>query len=741
MIHGDMSTSRASGLEFVSRTNSSVTLTIRVEVGYETGLVRGRASGMHKRTWLTALIAPLAMMSIQFSSWAASAGVLLDSLELEETDSDWTLQIQLASPVRYLRHAPPEKGRILEIAIEPIAVAPGQTGSWLDGETLRLPSSSTLPLEDVRIVVPTGESPLVLLLFRRELRYQLQLGKDFRSIVVRISKPEHLPRGSTSADGSTRTAEIMAEARQAMVAKDYDRAIALYTLVLQAHSAEPSLFAPEALEYLGLARQNNGQLAHARAEYEAYLAGFPDGEGAERVQQRLMALDTARADPPEPMRAAERRSRTDIDYYGTLYTSYFRTESYADLSGAELVDSSQLLDADLGIRLRHGSFELGGRAAGYLRYDIEEGGSEVPSRVTRLFVEARDHGRHLGGILGRQRSKGAGVLGRFDGFWGDWTFVDGWTLEAVAGFPLLSSVNNRVNTDAQVYGLGLESDELIPGLSAELYGVGQFVDGVTDRASIGMELRYANDRVSAFSVVDYDVYFLELNLATLSGAWRISSATTLNAVLDYRYSPFVTSRNALRGQPVKDLDDLQDLFSNSEIADLARDRTPRVTTLVAGASHRFTDRLDLNGDFTATKLGSTVGSGGVPGYPASDWEFRYYAQLIAWDWLVQGGSERLGLRYFDGWRYDAVSMTMSGRYVAFNDLRFTPSLRFDYRMNEGTQDFIELDPGIRFEYRFYGFIFDTDFVFQWIQGVGSTGGAPRRDEFGYVLNVGLRYDF
>jgi len=133
--------------------------------------------------------------------------------------------------------------------------------------------------------------------------------------------------------------------------------------------------------------------------------------------------------------------------------------------------------------------------------------------------------------------------------------------------------------------------------------------------------------------------------------------------------------------------------------------------------------------------------GNESGYAASDWEFIYYAQLVAWDWLVQGGSERLGLRYFDGWRHDAVSLTMSGRYVAFKNLRFTPSLRFDYRMNEGTQDFIELDPGLRFEYRFYGFIFDTDFVFQWIQGIGSTGGGPKRDELGYVLNVGLRYDF
>jgi hypothetical protein len=533
----------------------------------------------------------------------------------------------------------------------------------------------------------------------------------------------------------------MAEARQAMMAKDYDRAIALYTLVLQANPAESDFFAPEALEYLALARQNNGQLAHARAEYEAYLENFPDGEGAERVRQRLMALDTARAEAPEPMRAAAERSRTAIDYYGTLYTSYFRTESHADLSGTELVDSSQLLDADLGIRIRRDSLELRGRVAGYLRYDFEEGGSEVPSRVTRLFVEARDHDRRFGGILGRQPSKGAGVLGRFDGFRGDWTFVDGWTLAVVAGFPRVSSVTNRVDTDAQVYGLSLESDQLVPGLNAELYGVGQFVDGFTDRAALGMEFRYASNRVSAFSVVDYDVHFLELNLATLSGAWRISRDTTLNAVVDYRYSPFITSRNALRGQPVKDLDELRDLFTDSEIEDLSRDRTPRVATLVAGASHRLTDRLDLNGDFTATKLGSTPGSGDVPGYAASDWEFIYYAQIIAWDWLVHRGSERLGLRYFDGWHHDEVSLTMSGRYVAFNDLRFTPSLRFDYRMNEGTQDFIELDPGLRFEYRFHGFIFDTDFVFQWIQGVGSTRGAPRRDELGYVLNIGLRYDF
>lgn len=31
---------------------------------------------------------------------------------------------------------------------------------------------------------------------------------------------------------------------------------------------------------LGLARERNGQLAHAKAEYEEYLREYPNGEGA-----------------------------------------------------------------------------------------------------------------------------------------------------------------------------------------------------------------------------------------------------------------------------------------------------------------------------------------------------------------------------------------------------------------------------------------------------------------------------
>jgi len=85
-----------------------------------------------------------------------------------------------------------------------------------------------------------------------------------------------------------------------MAKKDYSHAIALYTKIL-AYPNHP--YRQDAQEYLGLARERNGQLAQAKAEYEAYLKLYPKGEGADRVRQRLTGLITAKApakkEPPK----------------------------------------------------------------------------------------------------------------------------------------------------------------------------------------------------------------------------------------------------------------------------------------------------------------------------------------------------------------------------------------------------------------------------------------------------------
>ena len=54
---------------------------------------------------------------------------------------------------------------------------------------------------------------------------------------------------------------------------------------------------------LGIARERNGQMAHAKAEYEEYLRRYPEGPAADRIRSRLKAIRQSTA----PGRAFSRR--------------------------------------------------------------------------------------------------------------------------------------------------------------------------------------------------------------------------------------------------------------------------------------------------------------------------------------------------------------------------------------------------------------------------------------------------
>ena len=87
---------------------------------------------------------------------------------------------------------------------------------------------------------------------------------------------------------SDEAAELMNEARRAMTTGELSRAVQLFTKVLLQMPANP--YQPDAQEFLALARERNGQIAHAKAEYERYLDVYPDEAGHAVVEQRLAAL-------------------------------------------------------------------------------------------------------------------------------------------------------------------------------------------------------------------------------------------------------------------------------------------------------------------------------------------------------------------------------------------------------------------------------------------------------------------
>src|SRR5262252_9387823 len=182
--------------------------------------------------------------------------------------------------------------------------------------------------------------------------------------------------------------QTLADARSAMSAHDYPKAIALLTK-LQRQPEFPDR--ARAQELLGLARERSGQLAHAKAEYEEYLRRYPQGEAAERVAFRLRML-----------RAAEARARTGRSIGGEapgweLNGGFSQTARYDGLRvtnsapplpntlppAAQTAQSSALFtDVDLVARRRGETFDFIGRLSGGYDKSFIQGTTIDPTRVS-----------------------------------------------------------------------------------------------------------------------------------------------------------------------------------------------------------------------------------------------------------------------------------------------------------------------------------------------------------------------
>lgn len=657
----------------------------------------------------------------------------IDRRELDATVA-WDATIALALPVRLVRFSPGEVGDVVRIRVE----FPATTA--FDPRTLRTREALTPRPGDASLfqqVVydgtdPTG--PTLEVRFRSRVRFAVRQGADFRSIVVSAApiEPDRPP-------APDRVDAWMESARQALIEGDYRRAVLLYTKVL---SVPGDARKQEAQELLGVAYERDGRPSHAVAEYEAYLERYPDGEGAERVRQRWRALVTATAEAPEPRREPARPAgETDVTVFGSVSTTLTRSDFWPDGGDHDVSAFQQSGDLFLtglvdtpGWRLRP---ELAARA----RYDYQD--SELgDGRVSTLQIEAAQAQEGFSGILGRQTRNRGGVLGRLDGVSAGYRVNPWLRVAAVGGFPLESSTSDSIDTDRVLGGSSIELTGWDGRIDLELYGVYQKAEGFVDRGALGGELRYADESGSAVAAVDYDLYYQSLNLAVLVWQWQTAEGTGLNGVIEYRNTPFLTTRNATIGQPTSSLDSLHDDFSTSAIEDLARDRTRREANFTLGGYADLTPVWQVSGDLTANHLGGTPSSGGVDGENAPGWEYSEYVQLSRSDWLTEGDIWTLGTRFFQGSDFDSYSLVATGRWpLVRNRLDLLPRTRLTLRdPDSGSRSFGFLSAA-RLDWR----------IGQWRQGsfvLELEGGADRSDdlednddEWGVFVDVTLRVDF
>ncbi|MEO8225225.1 MAG: tetratricopeptide repeat protein, partial [Gammaproteobacteria bacterium] len=531
---------------------------------------------------------------------------------------------------------------------------------------------------------------------------------------------------------------LMAEARTAVLAGDFTRAAHLYTDVL----AEPrSAYSQEARELLGVARQRNGEIALAIEEYRLYLKEYPDGEGADRVSQRLDSLTTARDTPKSGLRAATRGGDAEWNSFGS-FSQYYRRD-WGDFNGEGMTTQTSLLltDGDFGARKRGEHLDFAGRAT--LGYDLdllnEPTAPGSQTRIYDLYGDLYDRDWDVGVRVGRQTERSGGVLGRYDGAHVSYQLRPDIKLNFRGGFPVYASYDS-LDTSRTFYGVSVDLDHLFYGIDTSFFFNTQTVDGVTDRQAVGTEMTYFDGARSVVGVADYDVNFSTLNILSIIGNWSFDSGLALSASADYRRSPFPLAENALIGQTAGSIDELLNSLTEAQIQQLAEDRSGKMLTYSFGASRPLAQRWEVNADFSITQIEEGPGSGGVLALPDSGDEYYVDTSLVGSSLFTEGDVTIFGLRYTDTYNTTTSTVYVDSRFPVTSELRLNPRLGVSLRdITEDSSSEWLLTPSMRLLYRIAR-NYEID-----LEGGGElgsrTGGAVNTNTTAYYIYMGYRAEF
>jgi len=497
--------------------------------------------------------------------------------------------------------------------------------------------------------------------------------------------------------------DLMHDARLAMTRGEISRAIQIYTKVLQ-QPGNPNH--REAQEYLALARERNGQIAHAKAEYERYLAVYPEGDDAERVRQRLTALlassgstsgaaGTGQAQQGGKPKSSPWKMRT-------FWSQYYRRDVNQPDAQDEIVNQSSLYtDFTFDGRRRGTRFDFSTRLTAGHRYDLKDegqGSSGDDFRLSYFYADLLDTRTRLRGRLGRQTRNTGGVLGRFDGLNVTYSLNDRVRFDAVAGEPVFSTSQSATQSRL-FYGVSSNFVPFSEDLELGIFFLQQDIDDLTDRQVVGTELRYFGETKSLWGSVNYDTAFSELGNAFLQGSWRLPSRLTITGVLDHRRSPFLSLGNALLGQTDQDFSLLTTSMTESELRQQALDRSATTSSATLGLSRPLSPRLQFNLSANFAVVEAIPAAGSAPAVPESEYGY-FSADLIATSLFKEGDVGIVGLRYAQSDSANVYTINLDSRFPIGRSWRINPRLRVDYReINSDQSTQWIYTPGIRLQYR------------------------------------------
>jgi hypothetical protein len=522
---------------------------------------------------------------------------------------------------------------------------------------------------------------------------------------------------------------LMVQAEAAMGAKDYFRATRLLTAVANQKQNPNSA---RAQELLGNVREEAGQLAQARAEYEAYLKKYPDGEGAARVQSRLSSIlsgagGTATAGGRKVIsrgivslgyRYNDGGERPDYASSGLIFDEVFSALTLS-LQYSASIDTAQartkLFVSASGDLYRSGLRDRDPKLSeAYLSYEAKSSGA--------VFT------------VGRQKTDPQGIAYRTDGVSVKWPLQNGVRIGFVVGKPV-DSTRDKFFEDKRTLAAASVTfeDTLLPG-EVSLYAVGQWDGSRLDRNAIGAEYtqEFAQGH-SLYAGVEYDLKFSTVNRAQVNATYVLQNQARIVGGVGYYRSPGLSLENALFGRAGLTVDDLllpPYSLTLAQIEAFALDRSSKVATADLAYFGKLNAKWDVVVDGSVTRISGTPASGGVNA--VSSIGTLYSAGLLFMGSSVfrEDDGVNVGLRWSKG-SDDTSYVLDTSVQVPLNDkLSLRPRLRVGYRDNDvGPNDHI-LMPSLGARYSF-----DSKTSFQ------IDAGRKFEDQNEFFLTAGLSRSF
>ncbi len=515
-----------------------------------------------------------------------------------------------------------------------------------------------------------------------EINHALKHSLRRASAKQRASKPSGTRKPSSLTDAQLE--KLMRQAKTEFKNKRYAKAIRLFSAITL--SGE-SRYSREALELQGLARQRNGQKAHAARIYKQYLKRYPDSDGAARVRQRLAGLLTETSAPRKSVRMKTASPVKQLTTYGSV-SQFYRSDKTTVTGDNAVTTLSQLISfLDYTAIQRIDDVEHRYQLTLDHTYDFLSNNGKSEFRFTELYYDISERGSGSSARIGRQSLRIGSILNRFDGFNAGYQITPDIRISLLGGRPVEVDDKTSVNTHKKFYGVIVETGAFLQHWNANLFHFRQTIDGVDDRISTGAEVQYRSSNLSVFNMVDYDSLYNTLNAAYVNANLVLNSRQTVHANIFLRKAPPLATANALIGQNATSIDALLQTMNIEQIHQLAHDRTADSRTVTVGGTHKLKKDLQINADLTLAHTGGTVSSQGVAATPSTGTDVFVSGQLVGNNLILKNDTGVLGFRYFNTSTSNTLSLIANSRIPVTRDWRIYPRLQYDLRniRNGGAQ--------------------------------------------------------